>query len=78
MILTKSQSQFYDVEVDIDSINTFKNKRWEIKYNKEREEIYEKINIEETIKIWVLILNNLGLIVKIKIPIGYSIAAKRN
>ena len=80
--LTKSESQFYDVVIDLDSINALKNKGWEIKYNKEREEIYKKIITEETIKIGVLGLNNvgksfiLGLIAKVVIPTGYSIATK--
>ena len=80
--LTKSESQFYDVVIDLDSINALKNKGWEIKYNKEREEIYKKIITEETIKIEVLRLNNvgksfiLGLIAKVVIPTGYSIATK--
>ena len=32
--LTKSESQFYDVVIDLDSINTLKNKGWKIKYNR--------------------------------------------
>ena len=52
--LTKSGEQFYDVVIDIDSINALKYKGWEINYNEERKEIYEKIINEETIKIGVL------------------------
>ena len=80
--LTKSGEQFYDVVIDIDSINALKYKGWEIKYNEERKEIYEKIINEETIKIGVLGLNNvgksfiLGLIANVIIPTGHSIATK--
>ena len=80
--LTKSGEQFYDVVIDIDSINALKYKGWEINYNEERKEIYEKIINEETIKIGVLGLNNvgksfiLGLIANVIIPTGHSIATK--
>ena len=58
--LTKSGEEFYDVVIDIDSINALKSKGWEIKYNEERRETYEKIIKKETIKIGVLGLNNVG------------------
>ena len=80
--LIKSGEQFYDVVIDIDSINALKSKGWEIKYNEERRETYEKIIKKETIKIGVLGLNNvgksfiLGLIAKVIIPTGHSIATK--
>ena len=80
--LTKSGEQFYDVVIDIDSINALKYKGWGINYNEERKEIYEKIINEETIKIGVLGLNNvgksfiLGLIANVIIPTGHSIATK--
>ena len=80
--LFKSGEQFYDVVIDIDSINTLKYKGWEIKYNEERKEIYEKIINEKTIKIGVLVLSDvgksfiLGLIANVIIPTGHSIATK--
>ncbi len=79
---TKAGEQFYDVIIDIDSINALKYKGWEIKYNEERKEIYEKIINEKTIKIGFLGLNNvgksfiLGLIANVIIPTGHSIATK--
>ena len=80
--LTKPGEQFYDVIIDIDSINALKYKGWEIKYNEERKEIYEKIINEKTIKIGVLGLSDvgksfiLGLIANVIIPNGHSIATK--
>ena len=78
----KPAEDYYDVIIDINSINTLKNEGWAIKYNKERKEIYNKIISEETIKIGVLGINNVGksfLLSKIiqgEIPIGYSIETK--
>ncbi len=80
--LEKSEEQFYDVIIDINSINALLSKGWNIKYNQERKEIYEKIIQEETIKIGVLGLNNVGKsfilssITKDTIPTGYSIETK--
>ena len=80
--ITKKAEDYYDVIIDINSINTLKNEGWAIKYNNERKEIYNKIISEETIKIGVLGLNNVGksfLLSKIiqgEIPIGYSIETK--
>ena len=80
--LTKKAEDYYDVIIDINSINALKNEGWAIKYNNERKEIYNKIISEETIKIGVLGLNNVGksfLLSKIiqgEIPIGYSIETK--
>ena len=80
--LIKPAEKYYDVIIDINSINSLKNEGWAIKYNKERKEIYDKIISEETIKIGVLGLNNVGksfLLSKIvngEIPIGYSIETK--
>ena len=80
--LKKKAEEFYDVIIDIDSINSLKEEGWQIKYNKERKEIYEKIISEQTIKLGVLGLNNVGKsyllskIVNVDIPTGYSIETK--
>ena len=74
--------KFYDVIIEIDSINKLTKSGWKINYNEERKEIYEKIVKEKTLKIGVLGVNNigksyiLGLISKIEIPTGYSIETK--
>ena len=68
--------------MDISSINSLKNEGWPIKYNKESEAIYDKIVSEETVKIGVLGINNVGKsyllskIVQSEIPIGYSVETK--
>ena len=80
--LKKKAEEFYDVIIDIDSINSLKKDGWQIKYNKERKDIYEKIISEETIKLGVLGINNVGKsyllskIAKVDIPTGYSIETK--
>ena len=80
--LIKPEEQYYDVVIDINSINSLRNEGWAIKYNKERKEIYEKIIGEQTIKIGVLGLNNVGKsfllskLVRAEIPTGYSIETK--
>ena len=80
--LNKSAEEYYDVVIDINSIKSLKNDCWEIKYNKERENIYNEIVGEQTIKIGVLGLNNVGKsyllskIVNIEIPSGYSVETK--
>ena len=82
--LIEKEENFYDVIIDIDSINYLKGRGWEIKKSKESQEkeIYEKIIKEETIKIGVLGLNNvgksfiLGKIAGVEIPTGYSIETK--
>ena len=80
--LTKSSEEYYDVVIDINSINSLKNEGWEIKYNKERKKIYDRIIGDQTIKIGVLGLNNVGKsyllskIVRVDIPTGYSIETK--
>ena len=80
--LEKLAEEYYDVIIGINSISSIRNEGWEIKYNPERKEIYQKIINEETIKIGVLGLNNVGksyLLSKIshsEIPIGYSIETK--
>ena len=80
--LKKKAEDFYDVIIDIDSINSLKKVGWQIKYNEERKEIYEKIISEQTIKLGVLGINNVGKsyllskIVKVDIPTGYSIETK--
>ena len=80
--LTKPAEEFYDVIIDIKSINALKNEGWAILFNEKRREIYNKIIGEETMKIGVLGLNNVGktyLLRKIAIPnlpSGYSIETK--
>ena len=80
--IQNSANKYYDVVIDIDSINSLRNEGWEILYNEERKENYEKIVNEQTIKIGVLGLNNVGKsyllskIVKIDIPTGHSIETK--
>ena len=78
----KKAEEYYDVVIDINSINSLKNEGWSIKYNQERKEIYDKIVSEQTIKIGVLGLNNVGKsyllskLVRAEIPTGYSIETK--
>ena len=80
--LMKQAEEYYDVVIDINSINSLKNEGWSIKYNQQRKEIYDKIIGEQTIKIGVLGLNNVGKsfllskIVRAEIPTGYSIETK--
>ena len=80
--LQKSAEEYYDVVIDICSINSLRNEGWAIKYNKERKEIYQKIIGEQTIKIGVIGLNNVGKsyllskIVRVEIPTGYSVETK--
>ena len=80
--IKKSSNEYYDVVVDINSIFSLKNEGWRILYNEGRKEIYKKIIGEQTIKIGVLGLNNVGKsyllskIVKVDIPTGYSIETK--
>jgi hypothetical protein len=80
--LVKSAEEYYDVVIDINSINSLKKEGWEIKYNKQRKEIYQKIIGEQTIKIGVIGLNNVGKsyllskIVRVEIPTGYSVETK--
>ena len=80
--LMKQAEEYYDVVIDIKSINSLKNEGWSIKYNQQRKEIYDKIVGEQTIKIGVLGLNNVGKsfllskIVRAEIPTGYSIETK--
>ena len=80
--LIEPAEKFYDVIVDINSINSLKNEGWSIKYNENTKENYNKIISEETMKIGVLGLNNVGksfLLKKIAnpdIPDGYSIETK--
>ncbi len=80
--IKKSCNEYYDVVVDINSIFSLKNEGWRILYNERRKEIYQKIISEQTMKIGVLGLNNVGKsyllskIVKVDIPTGYSIETK--
>ena len=80
--LTKKAEEYYDVVIDIDSINSLKTKGWEIIYNKERKTDYDKIINDNSIKIGVVGLNNVGKsyllskIVRVEIPIGYSVETK--
>jgi len=80
--LQKKAEEYYDVVIDIDSINSLKKNGWEIIYNKERKEQYEKLIHERTMKIGVVGLNNVGKsyllskIVRAEIPTGYSIETK--
>ena len=73
---------FYDVIIEIDSINKLVKSGWKINYNEKRKESYEKIIKEETLKIGVLGLNNvgksyiLGLLVNQNVPSGYSVETK--
>ena len=80
--LEKELQNFYDVVIEIDSINKLKKSGWKINYNDTRKDVYNKIIEEETIKIGVLGLNNVGksfilsLISGITIPTGWSIETK--
>ena len=80
--LIKPAEEFYDVIIDIKSINSLRNEGWKILHNEQRKEAYNKIIGEETMKIGVLGLNNVGksfLLKKIAIPnlpSGYSIETK--
>ena len=80
--LQKKAEEYYDVVIDIDSINSLKTKGWEIIYNKERKTEYDKIINDETMKIGVVGLNNVGKsyllskIVRVEIPTGYSVETK--
>ena len=80
--LQKKAEEYYDVVIDIDSINSLKKDGWEIIYNKDRKEQYEKIIHERTMKLGVVGLNNVGKsfllskIVRVEIPTGYSVETK--
>ena len=80
--LTKPAEEFYDVIIDIKSINSLKNEGWAILYNEKRKDIYKTIIGERTMKIGVLGLNNVGksfLLEKIAVsnlPSGYSVETK--
>ena len=80
--MIKQAEEYYDVVIDIKSINSLKNEGWSVKYNQQRKEIYDKIVGEQTMKIGVLGLNNVGKsfllskIVRAEIPTGYSIETK--
>ena len=80
--LTKKAEEYYDVVIDIDSINSLKTKGWEIIYNKERKADYDKIINDNSVKIGVVGLNNVGKsyllskMVRVEIPTGYSVETK--
>jgi len=80
--LQKKAEEYYDLIIDIDSINSLENKGWEIILNKDRQVNYQDIISAQTIKIGVLGMNNVGksyLLSKLsnaEIPIGYSIETK--
>lgn len=80
--LVKPAEEYYDIVIDISSICSLRNEGWEIKYNQERKDIYQKIIGEQTIKIGVIGLNNVGKsfllskIVRVEIPTGYSVETK--
>ena len=74
---------FYDVIIEIDSINTLNKTGWKINYNEKRKDIYDKIIKEETIKIGILGLNNIGKTFILRqisgdknLPSGWSIETK--
>ena len=73
---------FYDVILELDSINKLFKSGWKIIYNEKRKGIYDKIITEKTLKIGVLGLNNvgksfiLGLLTGVIIPTGYSVETK--
>ena len=80
--LKKQIEEYYDVVIDINSINSLKNEGWTIKYNKKSEAIYDKIASEETMKIGLLGITNAGKsyllskIVKSEIPNGNIVGTK--
>ena len=74
---------FYDVIIEIGSINTLTKTGWKINYNEKRKDMYDKVIKEETIKKGVLGINNigktfiLGLLSGWKdIPSGWSVETK--
>ena len=74
---------FYDVVIEIDSINTLTKTGWKIDFNEKRKDVYEKVIKEESLKIGVLGLNNigktfiLGLLSGCKdMPSGWSVETK--
>ena len=81
-ILKTPSEEFYDAIVDINSIKSLKSNGWKIYYNKERKERYLQMISEETIKMGVLGLNNVGktyILSKIansELPSGYSLETK--
>lgn len=78
----EENKNYYDVVIEIDSINTLTKNGWKINYNENNKEKYEKIIKEETLKIGVLGLNNVGksfilsLLAGLEIPTGFSIETK--
>ena len=81
-ILKTPAEEFYDAIVDINSIKSLKSLGWKIAYNKERKERYQQMISEETIKMGVLGLNNVGKtfilskIANAELPSGYSLETK--
>lgn len=52
--------KFYDIIIEIDSINKLTKSGWKIYYNERRKANYDKRAKMETLKIGVLGLNNVG------------------
>ena len=80
--LEEDLKKFYDVVIEIDSINTLTKTGWKINYNEQREETYNEVIQKETLKIGVLGLNNvgksfiLGKLSGFPVPTGYSVETK--
>ena len=78
----KDLNNFYDIIIEIDSINTLNRTGWKINYNDQRKEIYNKVIGMETVKIGVLGLNNVGksfilsLLSGMDLPTGWSIETR--
>jgi len=58
--LKTPQEEYYDAIVEINSIKSLRKKGWTLYYNKERKERYQQLVSEETLKIGVIGLNNVG------------------
>ena len=81
-ILQTPAEEYYDAIVDINSIKSLKSNGWKVSYNKERKEKYQQMISEETIKMGVLGLNNVGKtfilskIANAELPSGYSLETR--
>ena len=80
--LKTPQEEYYDAIVEINSIKSLRKKGWTLYYNKERKERYQQMISEETLKIGVIGLNNVGktfILSKLsnaKLNPGYSLETK--